>query len=209
MKRLILVAFVATLAVNGFGQGAIDVGNNFGATVFRAPIYGPEPGNVTQSITGQAGTPAFPTGTTVYTGARLQGTGFTFAFYASTTGITADANSLSLIGTLNFGTTAGTAGFVTTQTLNVPGVAAGNPTTWQIRVWDLSSGATWDTAFTKGASPLVNSGPLGGVTPGGPVLNPSTSSGWTSFNIYTVPEPSTFALAGIGAAALLVLRRRK
>jgi hypothetical protein len=209
MKRLILTAFVATLAVNSFGQGAIDVGNNFGATVFRAPIYGPQVGNETQSISGQPGTPAFPTGSTVYTGARLQGTGFTFGFYASTTGITTDAGSLTFIGALNFGTTAGTAGFVTTQTLNVPGVTAGNPTTWQIRVWDLSTGATWDTATTKGSSPLVNSGPLGGVSPGGPVLNPATASGWTSFNIYVVPEPSTFVLAGLGAAALLIFRRRK
>jgi hypothetical protein len=33
-----------------------------------------------------------------------------------------------------------------------------------------------------------------------------------SFNLYTiatVPEPSTFALAGLGAAALLIFRRRK
>jgi len=30
-----------------------------------------------------------------------------------------------------------------------------------------------------------------------------------SMNYYTVPEPATFALAGLGAAALLILRRRK
>jgi hypothetical protein len=208
MKRLILTAFVATLAVNGFGQGAIDVGNNFGSTVFRAPIYGPEVGDPTRSISGQPGTPAFPTGTTVYTGPRLTGTGFVFGFYASTTGITTDAGALSLIGTLGFGS-AGTAGFVATTTMNVPGVAAGNPTTWQIRVWDLSSGPTWDLATIRGASALVNSGPLGGVTPGGPVTSPATSAGWTSFNIYVVPEPSTFVLAGLGAAALLIFRRRK
>jgi hypothetical protein len=214
MKRLILTAFVATLAVNSFGQGAIDVGNNFGATVFRAPIYGVQVGNETQSVSGQPGTPAFPTGPTVYTGARLQGTGFTFAFYASTTGITTDAGSLTFIGALNFGATAGTAGFVTTQTLNVPGVTAGNPTTWQIRVWDSTGGhttlaAAWNAGLAGGQSALVNSGPLGGVSPGGPVLNPATSSGWTSFNVYVVPEPSTFVLAGLGAAALLIFRRRK
>ena len=29
------------------------------------------------------------------------------------------------------------------------------------------------------------------------------------FNLYFVPEPSTFALAGLGAAALMIFRRRK
>jgi hypothetical protein len=139
----------------------------------------------------------------------LQGTGFTFGFYASTTGITADPAALSLIGTLPFASSAGGAGFVSTTTLNVPGVLAGNPTTWQIRVWDNGGGTLgYAEALYRGQSPLVNSGPRGGVSPGGPVLNPATSSGWTSFNIYTVPEPSAFALAGLGAAILLLIRRR-
>jgi len=209
MKRILLTTIVSIAAVGAFGQGAIDVGNNFGASVFRAPIYGPEVGNPGLSIRGQSGAPAVPTGTTVYTGARLLGTGFRFVFYASTTGITADVNGLSPLATLAFGTTAGTAGFVVTSTVNVPGVTAGNTTTWQIRAWDLSTGATWEEATVKGTSPLVNSGPLGGVTTGGPVLNASTASGWTSFNIYAVPEPSTFVLAGLGVASLLIFRRRK
>jgi hypothetical protein len=29
------------------------------------------------------------------------------------------------------------------------------------------------------------------------------------FNIYVVPEPSTFVLAGLGAAALMIIRRRR
>jgi len=213
MKRLILAAVVTTVAVSGFAQGRIDVGNNFGSTVFRAPIYGPEPSNPTTSISGQPNAaPAFPLGGTVYTGPRLQGTGFTFGFYASTTGITTDASSLSLIGILDFGATAGTAGFVTTTTMTVNGIVAGNPTTWQIRVWDNKGGTA--TSFlasdTKGQTPLVNSGALGGInSQGGIVPNPNTAAGWSSFNIYIVPEPSTFALAGLGAAALLIFRRRK
>jgi hypothetical protein len=54
----------------------------------------------------------------------------------------------------------------------------------------------------------VNSGPLGGVGPGGPVSNP-LSTGFTSFNTYFVPEPGAFMLAGFDAAGLLIFRRRK
>jgi hypothetical protein len=210
MKRLILASLVAAAVVNSYGQGAIDVGNNFGASVFRAPIWGVETPDPTVSKTGNAGAPAFPAGSQTYTGTRLTGTGFTFGFYASTTGITADANSLSLIGTLTFGS-GGTAGFVTTTTMNVPGVTAGNATTWQIRAWDNAGGTinSFANAAIRGASALVNSGPLGGIGTGGPVSNPSTATGWSSFNIYAVPEPSSFLLAGLGAAGLLIFRRRK
>jgi hypothetical protein len=208
MKTLLLTSLVATAVSSGFAQGAIDVGNNFGATVFRAPIYGPQVADPTQSIFGQPGAPAFPTGTTTYTGSRLSGTGFTFGFYASTTGITTDANALSLIGTLGF-RTGGAAGFVTTTTMNIPGVQAGSQTTWQIRVWDNQGGTVgYADSLDRGQTPLINSGPLGGITASGPVLNPATSSGWTSFNIYYIPEPGVTLLAGLGSVILLLIRRR-
>jgi hypothetical protein len=113
-----------------------------------------------------------------------------------------------LIGTLPFGNTAGTAGFVTTTTLNVPGVPAGNSTTWQIRVWDNMGGTVdYADALNRGQTPLINSGPLGGITASGPVLNPITV-GWTSFNIYYIPEPGVIALVGLGAGLWFLLRRR-
>jgi hypothetical protein len=197
MKTLLLTSLVAAAVSSGFAQGNIDVGNHFGATVWRAPLYGPEPNDPGLSIVGQPPTIGFPTGTTVYSGARLQGPGFTFGFYASTTGITADPNSLSLIGTLPFGSTAGTAGFVSTATLNVPGVLAGNRTTWQIRVWDNAGGTitNYANAVIRAGTPMIDSAPLGGIGPGGVFLNPNTA-GWTSFNIYAnaiVTDPAIMA----------------
>jgi len=44
------------------------------------------------------------------------------------------------------------------------------------------------------------------VPPGAPVLMSGTFTGMT---LQPVPEPSTLALAGLGAAALLIFRRRK
>lgn len=201
MKRILITTFAATFVSLGFSQGLIDVGNNFGGTVFRAPIYGPEVPDDGVSKTGQSGSPAFPTGSTVYTGPRLQGTGYTFAFYASTRGITTDASSLSLIGTLPFSTTAGTAGFVITTTMSIPGVLPGNPTTWQIRAWSNFAPYFW------GTSSLMNSEPLGGIGSDGPIPNPKTT-GWVSFNIYYIPEPGTTVLAVMGASLLLLFRQR-
>lgn len=42
-----------------------------------------------------------------------------------------------------------------------------------------------------------------------PPTNPATLDGWAAPVTLVVPEPSTFALAGLGAAALLLFRRRK
>ena len=46
-------------------------------------------------------------------------------------------------------------------------------------------------------------------TIGGSVNTPAEHCSPGSFNLYMVPEPSTFALAGLGAAALMIFRRRK
>jgi len=47
---------------------------------------------------------------------------------------------------------------------------------------------------------------------GGPTASPnisSSSGGMPTFSVFAVPEPSTFALAGLGAAALMAFRRKK
>lgn len=84
---------------------------------------------------------------------------------------------------------------------NVPGVTAG-PITVRMRAWKTSEG-TYETATIRGEStPFVIS--TLGTPPGTPGDLPSSFTGF----IITVPEPSTIALGVLGAAALL-LRRRK
>jgi len=209
MKRIIVLTLLGAASIGAFAQGSMNLGNQLGATVFRAPISGPVPGSPTTEIHGQStGALYFPTGSANYQGATfLSGAGFTFALYAGPAG-TAE-NALTLVTTRPFNT-GGSAGFITTSTVQIPGVDAGLTASFQIRAWDNASGATYALATIKGKSEVVVSGQLGGVNAAGTLfpINPD-SVGWTAFNIYAVPEPSTFVLAGLGAAALVIFRRRK
>ena len=73
-----------------------------------------------------------------------------------------------------------------------------------VRVWDTLSGSSYAIAGVRGQSPtLFQSAGLGGGL--------TTPPNWVgqSFSLVVVPEPSSMALAGIGAASLLIFRRRK
>jgi hypothetical protein len=80
--------------------------------------------------------------------------------------------------------------------------------------WDNSSGnyPTWaqaKPAWLAGTIAAGESGIFNLANIGGTFNTPPNLVGLQSFNLYLVPEPSTFALAGLGAAALLIFRRRK
>jgi hypothetical protein len=83
----------------------------------------------------------------------------------------------------------------------------------QVRAWDIVYGATFEAALANPANP----GSIGRsamftyqipATAADPVAN-FFMNGFQGFYIGAIPEPSTFALAGLGAAALVIFRRRK
>ena len=91
------------------------------------------------------------------------------------------------------------------QAVVVPGIGAGEQATIVLRAW--FGAPTWDVAIGKGESaPAIVT--LGGIPAGGGApLPPAFLSSLQGFTILA-PEPSATALALVGAAALLLGKRK-
>lgn len=149
------------------------------------------------------------------TGLQLTGTGYWAQLYFSTT----QTGNYTALGTpVNFRTAAqGTtfAGVVLAPTANtiVPGSPAGSSVWVVMKAWEGAAGSTYDSVAAAngkiGASNPLLVGPLGGPNPaGGTDILPANLTGFTGFAIVAVPEPSTIALGLLGAAGLLIRRRK-
>lgn len=211
MKKTLLASLALSLAVGAYAQGTVTFNNN--GTGYRAPVYAPETGVSSLAKIGNTAT-GTPAGTQVYSGGLLIGSGYTAQLFAGAAGTT-DANLLVGAAALVTFRTGSASGFTSTTTAtlaNIPKDAAA--AVFQIRVWDNTSGlyANWEAASTAWQNGLIAAG-MGNLFTvnaiGGDLNTPPSLVGQESFNIYLVPEPSTFVLAGLAAASLLIFRRRK
>jgi PEP-CTERM motif len=194
MKKLILTAMgVACLTISGYSQGLVQFANfsgTGGGKVFTGGALAT--GSTTLELL------YGPAGDTLAELIAL-GTGQVFTYNISTTP--------SLQGEFFYGTvtTAQPAGGGSADaTLNVELAIAG-----------------WTGNFSNYAAALAGNAPTIGITAafgnptGGGGSPPSTAAtlvNWTSGNnlvLAASPEPTTLALGGLGAAALLMFRRRK
>jgi len=222
MKRAILaeVLGVAGSVATSYGQGIITF-NNYSTTSFQPVIWGAGvpsetaganvdsasvevalyyvlgnvSGDTTSAFLTAAGSPVAttfidPTINTggSYHGSPTVGTGGPGGYYADST-----------VPTL--------AGWTTSQTA-----------TFMVAAWDTTGGLTLNNALYAGYSALwtetVDPGYASSANTGYGIV-PSTSvaglfaNGPGSVTVSPVPEPTTLALAGLGGAALLALRRKK
>jgi len=105
-----------------------------------------------------------------------------------------------------FSSVAAQAGYFTGGTKTLTGWSSGMIVA-QVRVWDTAvGGGTFGGSDYQFASPMFTLTPT--IPPTAPVNlvglgNPAV------YKVVYVPEPATFGLAGLGAAAMLILRRRK
>jgi hypothetical protein len=209
MKKMIIVAALFAASMGAYAQGTVNF-QNYSVGTIQSWVYAPDTVSSSVQTVGATSGDYPTTGTTTYTGAKLTGTGYSAQLWAAsganaTSGFAACTNGTSVV-TLSFRTGTTAAGRVNGATsVGVPGVSQGGTATFQMRVWDNAAGTitSYDSALTKGASSYFTVANLGGTT-----VTPPNLVGLTSFNLATVPEPATIALGVIGAAALL-LRRRK
>lgn len=209
MKTIFLGLCLCASPLGAFAQGTLNILNNLTGQ-FRAPIYGPQAGNIAQMVSGNSAA-GIPVGSTVYTGPLLQGTGFTFAVYYGAVSVS-DPSALTLLAFTTF-RTGGAAGLINSQNgVVVPGINAGEQARLQIRVWENVDGTitSYDSSIIRGNSEMFLSAPLGGTTTNGSVPTPDMI-GWSSFNIgiSSAPEPSSLDLVGMAGLLFVFWRRRR
>ena len=199
--------FASVAVSNLLAQGHFQWGNNI-QNVVRAPIYGVDPANPTQTRMGNtaAGNPA---GTQTYAGPLLAGTGFTAAIYTSDNPIQMLGNSTHVaVDTFRSGPGAG---FITSHVTPDPNRPPGTASVcYQFRAWDNQGGTvtSWAQVMADGGTiasgvsdVYVFTSPLST----GPNGRPDTAL-IRSFQLTVVPEPSLIALGLLGLGTLLFSR---
>jgi len=194
MKKLIIVAIATLVTASAFSQGTVLFNNRTGGA--NAPI--------TNILTGLPAGPA----------------GFLAQLYYNVSGSTTDG---AFIPVATAPVTFAQAGYIvqtTARTLNNGGlvIPGGAMAALQVRAWETSLGADWDTAY---ANWQTGAGEFAGKVLGksaifeqktgdasNPTVPPTTLVPMVGFNLVPVPEPSVIALGALGLAAILWRRRK-
>jgi hypothetical protein len=190
MKKVILSAMLAlgvlASAASSYAQGTLNF-NNTGFSI------------TTNNLAGNSGVMA---GTKQYI----------FGLY-----LASDAGSLGAVTTpVMLFTNSPVAGVISLSTVTLPnGFASGSTYAFQVKGWSATGGyGSYDAALQGNPTGYFGVSGIGSVTLG---VGPTPAGGvWGTgagqiggFVLTPVPEPSTIALAGLGAASLLLFRRRK
>jgi hypothetical protein len=220
MKRLVTIAGLFGVALSPFAApiGLVDFENFNNSLIHTNSVHN---GPATGLISGQPGVVS-----------PFQAGSYLFALFAApTTKTTVDA---SLSGWdsagLSYGVNTATPGLMNGNTTTDPGSLlsgwlSGETANFLVVVWSANIGDNWGEASAWWNDGNPNTGPSGWfgisdiaqdvVVGGGPypvptIFGPTAGYEIQGFmlNYYTVPEPSTFALLGLGAAGVLAIRRR-
>lgn len=229
MKK-ILTIIAATVCATSllYAQGTVlfDTSKAAGAKVLEATGYGGAGSAIGNTVAGSATGTQFlmqlygVAGTATDSSSLLP-----LGFAVNARGGTINGGFSQITGT----TTLGTALTTVNTTLSIPVTPAGGTATVQLRAWWAGGGATpadygktytsyYSVEDTSATAALMRSGYSSllilNVT-GNPLLNPPGTPvdliGLTGFqltDVPAVPEPSTFALLGLGALGMLLFRRK-
>ena len=222
MKRFIIATAVLATAALSHAQGYWVLDNTANATGSQNPysiIIDPILGRSDEGLRGQSlgsdatfATPNYDIGYLFSTDLSWVGTSSlndTTFLAASSPGPQADFGRSFLAGT---GDDADGAGFFGdgNTTITMPATSDGEHIAVQLIAWyDPTGSTTFSQAyyggFNVGWSSIMNLRLASGADPA-----LTEADGFLGFTVHpNIPEPSTFALAGLGAAALLIFHRRK
>ncbi|MDA1272718.1 MAG: PEP-CTERM sorting domain-containing protein [Verrucomicrobia bacterium] len=169
MKKLIIALATIMVTSVAYGQGTVQFNNRITGVV-DARVLAPD------------------------------GSGAGAGFTAQLLGGPQGGALAALTPTTTFRTTSAAAqGYVNAVDVTVPGVAAGQTATLQLRAYN---GANFASSLVSGQSGTIN------VALGGGNLPPAALAGLSGFTMTAIPEPSTIALGVLGLAALMVRRRK-
>ena len=220
MKTTALTIAAILTSLDLFGQGTVVLNNRttLGTTHVWVSVNNYVPLQGYGSNDTPSGTTPYEANGCVLIGANGTGGRFgaatTFAQLLAANGANQPESSLVPMGqttTFRTGTVAGNLAYIT-DTLE--GIPPDSPAaTFELAVWDNSSGLypTWSQArvgwmdghIVAGVSGTFNVYNIGGA----PDLPPAMPI--PTFAISPIPEPGTVSLAMLGAASLLIFRRRK
>lgn len=211
MKKLLLTVALLGAVAASYGQGQVNIANS-GRLISLDPLDG--------AIVALPGTSTAGTYTFVLLAAPSATTGFVPFTGTTMAEWNATEASLAAYTPQVYGTQAATAAgrvIFTPNPATLASVAAGTPSNLVLVGW--KGTGTWDDikALTAPAVGFaIGTSPVATLTPGGgPLPIPSLFSGDAgalaagfAINEVIVPEPTSFALLGLGAAGLLIFRRR-
>lgn len=180
MKKLLLTMLAASaLAASSYGQGTI---------------------NVAYSLGGANGVRVEGVLAAGAAGARIE---LLWAPQGTT-----DLGLFTPLGALiNVGTP--TAGNFSGGTRTIAGIGQGAIVSIYLRGFTIGSGASYDVATVRGATPIFTFDTANPLATPAPEVAPNLNATFPGLNLVAVPEPTSMALAGLGAASLLIFRRRK
>jgi hypothetical protein len=199
MKKLLLSLTAGVLSVaTMYGQGRVNFNNQSTFNTADAITIGTPNMGAVGGLAGQG------IGGDKYSVQLRWAAGTITTQQAFDAAVTAGTTSAAFTGAAflaNTGPLANFSGFFDAGT--VANVGAPGTFTMQTWAWYSVGNPNWVTATgNRGASQLFTVNVTASPTP-------VNSTVFPGFIVTAVPEPSTFALAGLGAAALLLFRRRK
>ena len=211
MKRSLFGCFFLATSLTALAQGKVNLINDSASLI----VLSTDTSLVLAADRALAGQPVgnmapLPSGVTLVAG-LYGGTSSSSLFLYSTVALTDAATPAGYIPATHIVLNAN----AVTGAPAIPGIANGTPITaatpwFQVKVWD----SAFPTFAQAAGAGYATFGALFQMNPGPSLSYPNTAppgvnSTWTEGNIgLPIPEPSTLALIGLGAAALLSFRRR-